>query len=122
MDLKATLESINIAEKLDESLLKEIGSTITEGFEEDLGSREEWVNRSEDWMKLATQVTESKSFPWPNAANVKFPLLTTAAMQFAARAYPALLPNTHLVNGLVTGKDPQGQLSLSAERVGRHMS
>jgi len=122
MDLKATLESINIAEKLDESLLKEIGSTITEGFEEDLGSREEWVNRSEDWMKLATQVTESKSFPWPNAANVKFPLLTTAAMQFAARAYPALLPNTHLVNGLVTGKDPQGQLSQSAERVGRHMS
>jgi chaperonin GroES len=57
--------------------------------------------RNEQWLKLATQVVEKKTYPWPNAANVKYPLLTTAAMQFAARAYPALVPGPRLVQGLV---------------------
>ena len=40
---------------------------------------------------LRTQVREDKSFPWPDSANVKYPILTIAATQFAARAYSALL-------------------------------
>jgi predicted phage terminase large subunit-like protein len=52
-----------------------------------------------EWLKLATQVMEKKNYPWPNAANVKYPLLTTAAMQFAARAYPALVPGPRLGAG-----------------------
>lgn len=122
MDIQAIASNVNIADQLDQDLLTKIGNEIVEGFEEDLETRQEWIDRTDEWMKLATQVVEVKSFPWPNAANVKYPLLTTAAMQFAARAYPALLPNTNLVKGLVIGKDPQGQLGEKAERVGKHMS
>ncbi|OHE79019.1 MAG: hypothetical protein A3F67_10935 [Verrucomicrobia bacterium RIFCSPHIGHO2_12_FULL_41_10] len=122
MDLNAQLSSINLAEDLDEALLIKIGKEITEGFEEDLDSRQEWVEKTEEWMKLATQVKEEKNFPWPKAANVKFPLLTTAAMQFAARAYPALIPNNKLVKGLVLGRDENGEKQSAAERIGRHMS
>lgn len=65
---------------------------------------------------------EKKSYPWPNSANIKYPLLTTAAMQFAARAYPALVPGPNLVAGLVVGKDEGGMKQQSADRIGHHMS
>lgn len=118
-----TLSATNIVDQLDDDELKKLGYEIIDGFEEDLGSRSGWIEKTTEWMNLATQVKETKSFPWPNAANVKYPLLTTAAMQFAARAYPALIPSGNkLVSGVVTGRDQDGSLGESATRVGKHMS
>lgn len=120
---QASLSATNLVDSLSEEELKKIGVEIIDGFEEDLASRLGWIEKTEEWMNLATQVKENKSFPWPNAANVKYPLLTTAAMQFAARAYPALIPSGNkLVSGIVTGQDSTGELSKSAARVGKHMS
>lgn len=121
-DLKKFINSKNIAEDLDEQTLVHMGSSIIEWFDEDESVRKEWLDKTDEWIKLATQVTENKSYPWPNAANVKYPLLTIAAMQFAARAYPALVPGPKLITGLVLGKDEEGKKALSAERVGTHMS
>jgi hypothetical protein len=42
--------------------------------------------------------------PWPNAANVKYPLIITAAIQFAARAYPAIVDGANVVKGKVQGQ------------------
>jgi hypothetical protein len=42
----------------------------------DLTSRLDWESRNEQANKLALQVVEKKSFPWPGASNVKFPLIT----------------------------------------------
>ncbi len=72
---------------------------------------------------MALQVASQKTFPWPNAANIKYPLLATAAMQFAARAYPTLVPsNGKIVKCRVVGSDPQGQKTARAERISAHMS
>src|SRR3546814_60476 len=51
------------------------------------------------------QVRKAKTFPGPNASNVKFPILTTAAIQFQARAYPAIVDGSNLVKGRVLGDD-----------------
>jgi chaperonin GroES len=48
-----------------------------------------WQLECQEWLKLAKQTIEPKTYPWPGASNVKYPLLSTAAMQFAARAYPS---------------------------------
>lgn len=125
-ELKAQFEkytsSTNLCEEYDEDDLVEIGQRIIEWFDDDEESRSDWKNRNEAWLKLATQVMEKKTYPWPNSANVKYPLLTTAAMQFAARAYPALVPGPNLVAGLVIGKDEGGKKQETAQRVGYHMS
>jgi chaperonin GroES len=76
----------------------------------------------EDATKLALQLTEPKSYPWPNAANVKFPLLTIAALQFQSRAYPSLIKAPDLVKYRVQGKDEQGQKAARAQRISSHMS
>lgn len=117
------MEEANLAEDLDEDLLIEIGQTCKHGFEEDKESRAGWEADIEDWMKIATQEREDKSFPWPNAANVKYPLLGIAAMQFSARAYPSLVPaNGQIVSAKVYGKDPDGEKNKRATRVSQYMS
>lgn len=121
--LRAMLESANIAEKLDEDKLNKIGDEAKQGYELDKQSRQEWEDASEEWTKLAIQVQESKTFPWPNASNVKYPLLTTAAMQFGARAYPSLIPSDgKVVKTKVVGKDPTGEKYKRADRVSTYMS
>ena len=122
MDITQVIDQDNIAVALDENVLNKIGEQVVLDFENDEESRRDWLEKLEDWVKLATQVSHRKTYPWPDAANVKFPLLATAAMQFAARAYPALVPSQELVTGLVTGNDPDGSFSQRAKRIGQHMS
>jgi len=113
----------NIAEVLEEDQLIEIGNDVVEGFESDLDSRKEWEKDLTNWTKLALQISEQKTFPWPGAANIKYPLLATAAMQFAARAYPTLVPsNGKVVKCRVIGSDPDGTKTQRAENISMHMS
>ncbi len=123
IDLRKIIESVNIAEDLDEDELVLIGKQCREGYDEDKSSRASWEQEIEDWLKLATLHRENKSYPWPDAANIKYPLMSIAAMQFSARAYPSLVPaNGQLVQAKVYGKDPDGALNQRATRVSKYMS
>jgi chaperonin GroES len=121
--LAQLINAVNIAAELDEEDLEEISEECKAGFEQDLISREQWEKDLDDWTKLAMQVRENKSYPWPNASNVKYPLLSTAAMQFNARAYPSLIPSDgKVVKGKYIGKDLTGEKTQKAERVATYMS
>jgi chaperonin GroES len=121
--IRALLESTNIAESLDDEDLLEIGSNCKKGFEQDVESRKEWENNIEEWTKLAIQTKEMKTYPWPKASNIKYPLLSTAAMQFAARAYPSLVPSDgRIVKAKVLGKDPTGEKQKRAEHTSIYTS
>lgn len=112
----------NVADLLTKDQLGNIGRKVVDEYTVDVASRSDWEESNREAMKLALQVKETKTYPWPNAANVKFPLLTTAAMQFAARAYPAIVPGDQPVKAKVNGRDEDGKKRERAERVGEHMS
>ncbi len=117
------IENLNIADGMDKNKLIDLGNEVVEGYEADRRSRQEWEKSANDWMNLAIQVAQKKSFPWQDASNVKFPLISIAAMQFSARAYPSLVPqNGKIVNCKVIGKDLDGQKAERARRVNQHMS
>lgn len=121
--IRALLESTNIAKKLDEDKLREIGECCKRGFEQDLESRKDWERNIDEWTKLAIQTKEQKTYPWPKASNIKYPLLSTAAMQFAARAYPSLVPSDgRVVKSKVIGKDPDGSKQQRAEHTSIYVS
>jgi chaperonin GroES len=123
VDIDSQVQHQNIAEDLDEDKLLEIKDQCLKGFEADLSTRSEWEREMEEWIALAKQVREPKSYPWPKASNVKYPLLSTAAMQFSARAYPSLVPsNGQLVKTKVIGVDPTGEKWERADRVSQFMS
>ena len=117
------LEQINIAEKLDKKELYKIGQEVYDGYQRDLKSKAAWDKQVDNWVKLAAQIMEEKSFPWRNASNIKYPLLATAAMQFAARAYPSLIPaDEKVVQFRVVGADPQGLKAAKADKLAKHMN
>jgi len=123
MKLQKILESSNLAADLSDDKLIEIGKDVVSGYETDLDSRKPWEKDLKNWTELALQVASDKTYPWPNAANIKYPLLATAAMQFAARAYPTLIPsNGKVVKCKVIGSDPTGEKTMRAFRVSTHMS
>ncbi len=120
--LKAFMVSPNIAADLEQEVLNKIGTEVVRGYDIDKVSRSDWEKQTQTAMDLAMQVTQEKSWPWPKAANVKYPLITTAAIQFSARAYPAIVKGADVVKGQVTGPDPDGAKKQRAERIGHHMS
>ena len=121
-DLVKLATSENIAKMLSEDELAKIGAEVVSGFNDDLQSRSEWQQQQEEALKLAAQVEETKTYPWQNAANVKFPMLTEAAVQFNSRIYPALIPASDIVKGRVIGFDHDGSKMDKAIRVSKHMS
>jgi chaperonin GroES len=112
----------NIAEVLDEDDLKTIGAQVVKDFDADILSRSAWERRTEASLQLALQVATTKNFPWPNASNVKFPLITIAALQYHARSYPVLIDSDLPVKCRVVGDDEHDFRAKRAERVERHMS
>lgn len=117
------LNKANLAEKLDDDERKTIGKDAKTGFAADLDTMTDWLNEVQEWSKMARQVREEKTFPWPNASNVKFPLISTAALQFSARAYPTLVPaDGKLVKTRIYGKDPSGEKAKKGNRIATYMS
>lgn len=112
----------NVAELLDDTQRGNIGQEVLREYQIDKDSRADWEKKTQAAMDLAMQITQDKTFPWPSAANVKYPLLTTAAVQFQARAYPAIVPGRDIAKAEVIGADPTGEKEQRARRVGQHMS
>lgn len=121
LNIDTILDSDNIAESMDADDLDYIGDCVFNEYENDKNSRSEWETRYADAMEMAMQVTQQKTFPWPNASNVKFPLITIAALQYHARAYPALVPGENVVKARIIGDDTDGSKMARAKRVTDHM-
>lgn len=131
--------SPNLLDDIDKDKWSEIGQQVKLEWDVDVTSRADWLDKSKKAMDLAMQVAEVKQYPWPKASNVIYPLMTTAAIQFAARAYPAIVSNRNVVRGCVVGDDsgvfhvvpgqpqpvmlvPPGDKANRASRIGEHMS
>ena len=119
--LQDNIDKINLADDLDETKLAEIGRKIVFGYNIDEDSRKDWWKLTQEGLKIARQVAEKKSYPWAGAANIKYPLIATAAIQFAARAYPQIIQGTDVVKAQMVGK-PSLDKENRAKRVGMHMS
>lgn len=126
LSLSALVESPNIAALIEAKpdgrlALDRIGREAVDGYTLDRGTRRDWEERNEKAIKLALQVREFKNFPWENCSNVKFPLLTIAALQFLARV-SVLTRGRHIAKVEVIGADPDGKKSKQSRRISTHLS
>jgi chaperonin GroES len=97
-------KSDNIASLLDEEALTQIGVTVVKGYELDESSREEWKSNVDKAMEIAKQsITHKKSFPWPGASNIKFPLIAQASIDYASRTLPEIIQNDKIVKTSIIG-------------------
>lgn len=116
------LSAQNLVPLLSEHDVNRIGYEALSEYETDKGTLGDYHERIERAMDIAMQKPKPKTWPWPGASNVMFPLLTQAAIQFQARAYPAIIDGGEVVKGKVVGPDPDGMKADRANRVAKHMT
>jgi chaperonin GroES len=137
----------NLAGELEDGEIGSIVNRVLQDYRIDEQSRSDWLEKYEKWLNLAQQIAQEKTYPWPKASNVVYPLITSAAIQFHARAYPAIIRSKDVVKGTVDGRDdgvplkdpqtgqpvagadgkpvwvePPGTKQSVADRIGEHMS
>lgn len=116
------IDNPNIAKDLDDQFLASLGTKVIQEYEIDFNSRYEWMEKSEKALAIARQIVDKKSFPWEGAANIAYPLITGACIQFASRAYPDILKGNDIVKGRVLGPDPTNAKTERKNRISSHMS
>lgn len=99
------IDDHNLARSMHPDTLSHLGMLVCREYEIDENSRAKWKEETERALKFATQQAEPKQYPWPKASNVIYPLITTAAIQFWAKAFPAIIPGQNIVKGMVWGDD-----------------
>ena len=107
--VRAAVGQQNLTEYFTDGQLKDISARCVTEFDIDNNNFAERKARIEDLYKLALQTIEAKNYPFENASNIKYPLLTKAALGFAAMAYPAIVKNDRVVKGKVIGSDEGGE-------------
>lgn len=122
LQLNELKSSKNIAELLDKDELDLIGEQVFSGYSIDEDSRADWKELVDKAMDIAKQKMEPKNTPWPNASNIKFPLITQACIQFAARVMPEIIQNDRVVKASIIGQDIDGAKYRRADRVSTYMS
>src|SRR5882724_559189 len=97
-------QSPNLCDRFKPDDLDYLGQLVFRGYQRDDNSRSAWKTRTSAAMDLAMQIQKEKSFPWPGCANVTFPLVTIAALQFSSRSYGNIIQGTDVVKYRTIGK------------------
>ena len=92
----------DISDLLEPGVLTRLGTDAVREWRMDDGSRSDWKEQAERSLRIAAQETDEDSSDadaglWENAADIHYPLLTTASQQFAARAGPELIKGDTVV-------------------------
>lgn len=116
----------NLAQDLDEELLREIGQEAMMGFEDDDKTRSDWLDTHAFWLSLymQTDYAENSDPERSWGATESIPILTEACDQFQSRTYKIFFPNDTFISAVPMRRGSQGreELEKRAERIGQHMS
>lgn len=99
----------NVISLLKKEEVHQIGADAIRMYDEDMADPR-YARKKKNWekgQKLVMQEIETKDTPFKNAANVKYPLLTTASIQFNSRAYPEIVKGHSVVKPKIIGEFPQ---------------
>lgn len=122
LKLEQWIGKINIVDAFTDDQLNRLGQQVVDDWRIDLASREDWEKRTQEGLDLAMQLESAGSGPWPGSADIKYPLIAFAAIQFHARAYPEIIRGNEVVKGKVIGRDKDGSKQDRANRISKHMS
>jgi hypothetical protein len=111
----------NLAEFLDESALEELASELTSDFDDDIGSRKDWMQTYVDGLELLGMKIEERTEPWEGACGVYHPLLSEALVKFQAETMMSSFPAAGPVKTQIIGKETP-EKKASAVRVQEDMN
>jgi hypothetical protein len=111
----------NLAEYIDEQELQSLADQLTSDFEDDVGSRKDWMQTYVDGLELLGMKLEERSEPWEGACGVYHPLLSEALVKFQAETMMETFPAAGPVKTEIIGKETP-EKKAAAERVKNDMN
>jgi hypothetical protein len=111
----------NLAELLDDGELSSIASELLSDFDDDIGSRKDWIMTYTDGLDLLGMKLEERTEPWDGACGVHHPLLSEALVKFQAETMMATFPSAGPVKTRIIGKETQSKKD-AAQRVQEDMN
>ena len=106
----------NLAEYISEGDLTQLAGDLIGDFDEDVGSRKDWIQTYVDGLELLGLKIEERAEPWEGACGVYHPLLAEALVKFQAETMMSIFPAMGPVKTLIVGKETQDKKE-AAERV-----
>jgi len=94
----------NLAEKIDEDVLRSMASELVGDFMSDRETRKDWATSYVNGMDLLGMKIEDRTEPWEGACGVFHPMLTEAVVRFQAQAMGELFPASGPVRTKILGK------------------
>jgi chaperonin GroES len=124
--VKNAAETYNLAQDMEDGLLREIGQECANGLKDDDESRAEWLDMHAFWLSLYMQqdYAENSDAERSWGATESVPILTESCNQFQSRTYKAFFPQDNFVSAVPMRKTREDRAVLEerAKRVGDHMS
>lgn len=111
------VDSPNIAEQLDEDVLKSILEDVSHGYDIDEQSCQDWIDMNKEALKMIKAETNVEHTKGYAHSKVIYPLLASATLQLSSRLIPHLVRNDKVVECAVLGPDPQGIKAQKAKAV-----
>jgi len=111
----------NLAEVLSPKVLETIAGDLTGDFEDDIGSRKDWIQTYVDGLELLGLKIEERTEPWEGACGVYHPLLSEAVVKFQAETMMETFPAAGPVKTQIIGKETPEKKD-AAERVQQDMN
>ena len=93
----------NLAEYMDGSALKSLGSDLIDDFTKDIGDRKDWISTYVDGLKLLGLKYEERTEPWNGACGVFHPMLTESVVRFQSESMMETFPAAGPVKTLIIG-------------------
>ena len=103
MELDVEDHEANLADALDEQQLNDVAMELSEAFDNDKDSRQDYDSIAEDGVTLLGLQDEQGGEPFPGACNATHPALTQAVVKFQAKAYKELFPTEGPVRTRIIG-------------------
>ena len=111
----------NLAEDLDDDVLREIADNVYTNYDSDKNSRQEWESMFERGFDLLGLKIEEASEPFEGACTAVHPLLVESAVKFQSKASQELFPSGGPIKTQILGKSTPKR-EMQANRVKNFMN
>ena len=111
----------NLADNMDEGDLDVIARELSDAYEGDKDSREDWSSTYAEGLDLLGMKYDDRTNPFPGASGVSHPLLAESVTQFQAQSYKELYPAGGPVKTQIMGAT-NPQIDAQSNRVKEFMN
>lgn len=95
----------NLVDVLDEGQLTQLVGDLLGEFEDDVNSRQDWIQTYVDGLELLGMKVEDRTEPWPGACGVYHPMLSEALVKFQAETMMETFPAQGPVKTQIIGRE-----------------